>query len=312
MTIRSFQPGDEAAQVSIYNEAAAELPKFKPATLDEVRRRCRSPEFDPGTRFYALDGDQPVAYGMFHANGRVSYPWCRKGHESWAAPLFGHLMQAARQRGLTRVFAAYRADWNAQLDFFAAHGFQKTRELVNFVLELIEMPTPAAKPPTPYSNLRPEDLPALVKLAPEALRTTSLEELERYFLHNPYFPPESLFVLRGRTDGLPEAVGLVIVNNNYANPRQLDASMPCFRLGAFGTEGMQTKRVNGLFSFLTRSQDANRLGLQLMGHAGFRLQEADVATFAAQVPSDAPALLRFYQSHFRRQGSFPVLERALD
>ena len=30
-----------------------------------------------------------------------------------------------------------------------------------------------------------------------------------------------------------------------------------------------------------------------------------------QVPSDAAALLAFYQRHFRRQGSFPVLEREL-
>src|SRR5688572_1622067 len=46
MTIRTFQAGDEVAQVSIYNEAAAALPKFKPASIDEVRRRLRDPEFD--------------------------------------------------------------------------------------------------------------------------------------------------------------------------------------------------------------------------------------------------------------------------
>jgi hypothetical protein len=32
---------------------------------------------------------------------------------------------------------------------------------------------------------------------------------------------------------------------------------------------------------------------------------------AAQVPSDVPHLLMFYQSHFRRQGSFPVYEKSL-
>ena len=39
MTIRTFQPGDEATQVAIYNEAAAALPRFKPATAVEVQRR---------------------------------------------------------------------------------------------------------------------------------------------------------------------------------------------------------------------------------------------------------------------------------
>jgi len=28
MTIRTYQPGDDVAQVSIYNEASADLPKF--------------------------------------------------------------------------------------------------------------------------------------------------------------------------------------------------------------------------------------------------------------------------------------------
>ena len=87
MTIRTFQPGDEVAQVSIYNEAAGDLPKFKPATLDEVRRRLRDPDFDPATRFYAVADGRPVGYATFQPSGRVSFPWCRKGHEALAEPL---------------------------------------------------------------------------------------------------------------------------------------------------------------------------------------------------------------------------------
>jgi hypothetical protein len=311
MTIRTYQPGDEAAQVSIYNEAAVHLPKFKPATLDEIRRRYRAVDFDPGTRFYAIAEGQPVGYATFHANGRISYPWCCKGHENCAEPLFQSVLAAMQERRMPRAFAAYRADWTGPLEFFVAHGFQKTREIVNFVQDLVDMPTPATRQGIPYSALQPSDLPSLMRLAPEVLRTTSIEALERHFFHNPYFPANSFFVLRSRQDGEAEAVGLVIINEAYANPNQLDAAMPCFRLGAFGAEGMQTKRVNGLFSFLAPSQDTNRLGLELMGHAGYLLQEANLASFAAQAPSDAPNLFRFYQSHFRRQGSFPVLERAL-
>src|SRR5713101_7577577 len=62
VSIRCYEPGDENAQVAIYNEAAGPLPKFKPATLDEVRRRCRAADFDPSTRFYAVEGDRPVGY----------------------------------------------------------------------------------------------------------------------------------------------------------------------------------------------------------------------------------------------------------
>src|SRR4051794_16759414 len=108
MTIRTFQPGDEAAQLGIYNEAAADLPKFKPATLEELRRRVRAAEFDPGTRFVAEVGGQAVGYATFHANGRVSYPWCRKGHEDQAEPLFERVIEAMKARGLRNAFAAYR------------------------------------------------------------------------------------------------------------------------------------------------------------------------------------------------------------
>ena len=38
--------------------------------------------------------------------------------------------------------------------------------------------------------------------------------------------------------------------------------------------------------------------------------EAEV-TVSAQAPTDVPHLFHFYQSYFRRQGSFPVYERVL-
>jgi hypothetical protein len=76
---------------------------------------------------------------------------------------------------------------------------------------------------------------------------------------------------------------------------------------------MQTKRIKGLFSFLSGKQhNVNALGLDLLGYAASRLRdEADILTLAAQVPSDVPHLLSFYDRHFQRQGSFPVLERDL-
>src|SRR5713101_10010988 len=114
MIIRNFQPGDEAAQVSIYNEATAALPKFKPATLDEVRRRCRAPDFDPQTHFVAIAEEQPVGYVAFRANGRISYPWCRKGFENLEERLLETVLQALGARGMKKAFAAYRGDWTAQ------------------------------------------------------------------------------------------------------------------------------------------------------------------------------------------------------
>ena len=311
MTIRTFQPGDDAAQVGIYNEAAAHLPKFKPATLDEIRRRVRAAEFDPATRFFAVEDGLPVGYATFHTNGRVSFPWCRKGHERHAGALFEAVLQEMRRRGMPGAFAAYRADWPAQATFFTAHGFRAAREMVNFVLDLTDMPTPGARAGTAVEPMLADDMAAVLALGEGVIRCRTPQELTDHLWHNPYFGSDSAFVLRGSA-GRPVAAGVLVVKDAYADPTAVDANMPCFRLGAFGTEGLQWKRLNGVFSFVVRpGPDVNAHALELLAHAAGRLTETDLGTLAAQVPSDAPHLLRHYQQLWRRQGAFPVFELAL-
>ena len=72
-------------------------------------------------------------------------------------------------------------------------------------------------------------------------------------------------------------------------------------------------------TFCVRHQERDRLrshlhgvGIELLGHAAHRLSDDDTVTgFAAQVASDQAGLAEFYRKYFRRQGSFPVLERKL-
>ena len=312
MNIRTFQPGDESAQVAIYNEAGGDLPKFKPATIQEVQRRTRARDFDPASRFYAEENGKVVAYVNYNPNGRVSYPWAAKGFEHLSKPLFEHMLQALKAKGQRRIFAAYRGDWPTVLDFFKEQSFRHARDMVNFVIDFLDMPTPSAVPATGITPLKPEDVPAVFAIMPEALRSTSAEELRRHLFENPYFPPSDLFQQRSR-NGETVAVGILISESTYADPKAIDANMPCYRCGAFGTEGMTTKRVKGLFSFLARKdQNVNALGLDLMGHAAYRVRDQDdIECLAAQCPSDAPTLLGFYQRYFKRQGSFPVFEREL-
>jgi len=311
MTIRTFQPGDEIAQVSIYNEAAASLPKFKAATVDEVRRRIRAADFNPSSRFFAIEDGVAVGYATFQANGRINYPWCRQGKEQWAAPLFARLLEGMKERGLTRAWAAYRGDWHSIGEFFRGQGFAQTREALNFVLDLVEMPTPAARAVTAITPLLPEDVPLLKQAAGDVLRA-SAANIEKDWFHNPWHPVQSLFCLRHRTENRPIAVGALILNSTYADPRQVDSSMPCFRLGAFGTEGLTAKRINGLFSFFAvDSHETNALGVDLLGHAARQMQEIDGEMLAAQISSDVPHLVRFYKQYFRPQGSFPIFERNL-
>ncbi len=312
MTIRTFTAGDDAVQVSIYNEAAADLPKFKAVTLDEVRRRLRGPDFDPTTRFFAVEDGRPVGYASFHVNGRVSFPWCRKGREQWAEPLWDAVFKTMQARGLPAAFAAYRVDWPVQRDFFLAHGFTPTREMINFVMELVDMPTPSARPTVVIEPMTAADAPAVLALGAKEFRTRDAAELERLLLHNPYFPANSVQVLRRRSKGEPVGVSIVVENPTYADPHQIDALAPCFRLGAVGTGGMQTKRVNGLFSFAAADGlSLTPIGLDLLGQATLRLHDTDVSALAAQVASDATHLLQFYQQYFRRQGSFPIYQLTL-
>lgn len=312
MNIRNYQPGDEAHQVAIYNEASATLPRFKPATVDEVARRCRSRAFDPATRFYAEVNGRPVGYATFHANGRVSYPWCRRGHEEAAEPLFQRVLEAMKARGMTSALAAYREDWPAPKEFFLHHGFHLAREMINYVLDLAGMPTQPSRRVYPITPLQRDDIPAIFDFGQSVVRSRSPEELAGHLFKNPYFQSEELFVLRNRDDEAPLAVGLFITHAGYGDPKQVDPFMPCFRLGAFGTEGMQTKRLNGMFSLLTREQhNASPHALDLMGYAATLLEESGYPCLAAQVPSDAAHLVRFYNSFFRRQGSFPVFEMSI-
>lgn len=310
--IRTFRPGDDAAQVGIYNEATAGLPKFKPATLDEIRRRTRGPDFDPTTRFFADEGGPAVGYCGFQASGRVSFPWCRKGHERHAEALFDTTLAEMRRRGMPTAFAAYRADWTGARDFFLGHGFRAAREMVNFVLDLMDMPTPGARAGKSVEPLRAEDVPEVFALGRGVIRCATPEALADHLLNNPYFGDDGVFVVRGRAGGPPLAASVLVTDPAYADPTAVDANMPCFRLGEFGGEGMSWKRLNGAFSFVARpGPDVNPLALELLARAAGELGNTDLGMLAAQVPSDATHLLRFYQQVWRRQGAFPVLERAL-
>jgi hypothetical protein len=282
--------------------------------VDEVRRRCLAPDFDPTTRFYAIaeEEQRPVGYTTFQASGRISFPWCRKGHESFAVPLFERALQEMKARGHTRAFAAYRSDWPAQTEFLQAHGFKLAREMVNYVMDLVEMPTPAARLSSIITPLEPADLPTVFEMGQGVLRCPDVAALHAQLFNNPYFPASSLYALRSRADGLPVAVAIMVANAEYAHPKMVDAMMPCFRLGAFGTEGLTHKRINGLFSFIAAdNRDIMAYGLDLINYATSKIAETDIETFAAQAPSDAPHLTRFYKSLFRRQGTFPIYERDL-
>ena len=60
MTIRPCRPGDEEAQVRIYNTGAGTLPSFQPAKVEDVIRRDREGGADPSSRYFAVEGGEVV------------------------------------------------------------------------------------------------------------------------------------------------------------------------------------------------------------------------------------------------------------
>jgi hypothetical protein len=311
VNIRTFQPGDEVTQAALFNVAAYALPGFKPATAGEVQKRTRGRGFDPASRFYAEEGGQVVGYCTLEPEqGRVSYPWCKAGFEAAAGPLFDAALQAARDRGLTRVFAAYRRDWQPVLQFLTDRGFAVARDVINYWADPVDLPTMVNRSKLPINRLRREDLPAVAAMGKGIIRLPE-DKLESYFFANPYFPAEAFLVLRA-PDETPKAVGIGLESSTYAEVKKIDPLSPCFRLGAFGTEGLNTKRVNGLFSFIVATpQEALTAGLALLSEASQEMTDGTVTALAAQCPSDMPHLVNFYTRYFKEHGRFPMLEKVL-
>ncbi len=311
LKIRTFQPDDEAVQVDVFNAAVAAFPGHKLATAADVRKRTGAPTFDPASRFYAEEGGKVVGYCVLEPEqGRVSYPWCLAGFEGAAPQLLEAAVQSARDRGLTKLFAAYRRDWEPVQRFFADNGFTHVRDMINYWSATGDLPTLLNKS-VPVEEMTPEDIPAIAAMGKGVIRLPE-EKLEQYFFANPYFPARSVRVLRARGTGRPYAAGFGLDNADYADVRKLDPLAPCFRLGAFGTEGLNTKRVNGLFSFMVLEPErAVPSALTLLSALSEELTDGSVNSLAAQCPSDVRYLVGFYSRYFKEQGRFPVLEKQL-
>jgi hypothetical protein len=238
-------------------------------------------------------------------------PWCKKGFESAAPLLLEAALQSARDRGLTKVFAAYRRDWEPVLRFLAENGFTRARDIINYWADPVDLPTLVTRSKLPINRLTREDVPALAAMGKGIIRLPA-EKLEAYYFANPYFAVEAFLVLRGADGKTPLAVAVGLESAAYADVKKIDPLAPCYRLGAFGTEGRNTKRVNGLFSYLVADPaHALTAGMALLSEASQEMTEGTVEALAAQCPTDAPHLVGFYSRYFKEQGRFPEFEKAL-
>jgi GNAT superfamily N-acetyltransferase len=311
MAIRTYQPGDEQAQARVYNVAAGSLPGFKPATAEEIGRRYRGGDPDPESRYFAVENGEVVGYAVFGPNGRISYPWCLPGAENLRQPLLETVLREMRKRGIPEAWTAYRADWSPVHEFLDQHGFTEKRRMINYVADVSQLPVgdrlPANRVIEPLARA---DLPQLIAIANGLLAGSDPEALEQFYWNNRFTNlSESLLAFKDGDSGEILGVSLLVVNDQFADPTKIDAAMPCFRLGAFGTERERHKRVNGLFScvFVDETEGERLLSASLRAQT----QRSGPTAIAAQAPSDAPALCAWYDRFFQRQGSFPIWSRRL-
>jgi hypothetical protein len=311
MLIRNCLPADAEHEAAVYNVAASRLPGFRPVTQDLVRRAASSRTADHSTRLCAENDGRLVGYITFEPTGRVNYPWCLPGHEMMAHQLFGTALRTLADRRVTRVFAACRADWADQVEFFEDHGLTKARDVVNFTQSIADLPTMFQRPDLNITVANPGDMPAIEAMVPGFLRLHGTE-LADYLLRNPALPADAVYVLR-RKDGTVQGVGIMVDDASYTSVDGLDPRVPNFWSGAFGAEGLPGKRVNGLFSFLTAPEkEAVLIGQDLLWYGTSRMETSTFEFLAAQAPSDLPHLLRFYERYFDKQGCFPVFEREIE
>ena len=212
------------------------------------------------------------------------------------------------ERGCPEAWLAYRADWSPVLDFFREHRFTPLREMVNYISELAPLPRAPIPEGQVIAPLVREELPQLLALGKGLIAEDDPDALAEFFWENPFFPAESLYALESPDGGKLRGAALVVGNLGYADPTAIDAAMPCFRLGALGTERDRHKRINGMFSCMFEDEAAAEA---LLAEAVRRLEHAGLTHIAAQAPSDRPELITFYDRWFRRQGAFPILARRL-
>jgi hypothetical protein len=307
MQLRSYQPGDEFAQAHIYNTAAGSLPGFKPGKPEEIARRVHAGDSDPRAMFYASQNGEVVGYALFSSSGRVSVPWCLPGAEFVQEPLLETIVAEMKKSGLPEAWTAYRAEWSSPLEFLRGHGFAQNRSMINYVAETSRLHALDQLPSNRLvTHLNRDDLPHLAALMPVLFGVLDVHTLEQFFWENAFYSfPDRLLTLKDAETGEVRGVSLLVVDDRFADPTKIDSSMPCFRLGAFGTERQRHKRVNGLFSCVFKDERDGDLLLAAVsnGHT--------LTHLAAQAPSDALTLCTWYDRFFERQGSFPILSRRL-
>ena len=132
IVIKGFDPEnlEELAelQVKIFNEAAANLPNFIPAKIEDVILRFKRETFDQTRMFYAYQNENMVGYGGLTGKNQeqnlrgVGFPWLLNDvDESVRANLYDAMENKCKNEG-TKVLQAFSSNlFEKRISIFYVH-----------------------------------------------------------------------------------------------------------------------------------------------------------------------------------------------
>src|SRR5262249_11565751 len=163
----------------------------------------------------------------------------------------------------------------------ARRGFARSREMINYVADVSDLPAGVPPREGAFAPVGREEFRQAVAMGEGLFVGEDPEAVAGFYAESPYVTPVGLFALNNVRDDPLRGLGVAIVDGRYADPTQIDAAMPCFRLGSLGTEVERHKRVKGMISVVFRDEED---GVALLAEASRRLRQAGLAHAAAQVP----------------------------
>ena len=314
MTIRTFQAGDDAAQGRIYNEAAGRPAAVQARDAGRAAPPARGPDFDPGTRFFAWRGRPARRLRHVPRQRPRQLPLVPQGPRG-GAPSRSSRPSSTRCAGaaIAGAFAAYRADWPAAARVLRRPRLRARRarwSIRHRHRRHADAVGPLASHITP---LTPADVPAVLR---PGRASCAADDRRRARGSTSSTTPTS----RRRRCSCCAAAAATSRRRRGAGRRVAGATpTPAGRSrhALLPPRGVRHRGADPSASTACSASSpptratCRRCALDLLGHATQRLQDTEVETLAAQVPSDAPHLLRFYKRSSAGRGVSRVFERPL-
>ncbi|MFC2082517.1 hypothetical protein ACFLSG_00555 [Candidatus Bipolaricaulota bacterium] len=132
LTIRTYQPGDEAREVEFDRQIMASWPWPSACTEEGLARMISSPSFDPNHFIYAFDDDRLVGKAEIWfirksedgtRSAFLQFPRTLPGFEKARQPLLDHVTRHLAEEGCGRIQIQGCTAWDGSVEWLFDHGY---------------------------------------------------------------------------------------------------------------------------------------------------------------------------------------------